>query len=288
MGRRSPNITLFKYLDYRTYLRDWYADAKENRPGFSLRSFSKDAGFRSTNFFKLVMDGDRNLTEKSVVGFMQGLRLTKQEQDFFKNLVFFTQNRTIEKKDYYYQRMLQSRKFSSLKPLEKKAYDFMTSWFHPVVRELAVAPDFDGTPDYLAERIRPPISVAQAAKSLELLTDLGLLQKTQDGRWAQTDALISTGAELKSRALLLYHQNLLELAKSRLGETAPELRDVSALTIGVLPEQIPALKKMIGDFRSEVMKLMSTNDNATDVVLLNIQMFPVTGPREAQPSGEAA
>lgn len=32
----------------------------------SLRTFSKHAGFKSPNFFKLVMDGDRNLTEDSL------------------------------------------------------------------------------------------------------------------------------------------------------------------------------------------------------------------------------
>jgi len=280
MARKSPNITVFRYLDYRPYLRDWYADAKKNRPGFSLRSFSKTAGFRSTNFFKLVMDGDRNLTEKSVLPFMRGLSLTKQEQEFFKNLVFFTQTRAFDKKDFYYQKMLQSRKFSALKPLEKKAYDFMISWYHPAVRELVVAKDFDGTPEYLSERIRPPITVAQAARSLDLLTALGFIQRTPDGRWIQSDALITTGAELQSRALLLYHQKILELSKTRLLELAPEKRDVSSLTLGVLPEQIPALKEKIREFRSEIMKFVSTNENQSEVVLLNIQMFPITGPRE--------
>jgi uncharacterized protein (TIGR02147 family) len=280
VGRRSPNIAVFGYLNYRAYLKDWYEDAKKNHPGFSFRSFSQAAGFRSTNFYKLVMDGNRNLTEKSILPFMCGLRLTKQEQDFFKNLVFFTQARTFDKKDFYYQKMLQSRRFSALKPLDKKAYDFMTCWYHPVVRELVMADDFDGTPEYVSERVRPHITVAQAAKSLELLAALGFIQKTPEGRWTQVDALITTGAELKSRALLLYHQNLLELARTRLTEISPENRDVSSLTLGILPEQLPVLKEKIREFRSEIIKLVSTNENSSEVVLLNIQLLPVTGPRE--------
>ncbi len=45
---------------------------------FSYRVFSRLAGFKSSNIFKLVMDGDRNLTEESLKKFILGLSLTGQ------------------------------------------------------------------------------------------------------------------------------------------------------------------------------------------------------------------
>lgn len=276
MSRKAPNIGVFGYLDYRAYLRDWYADRKVNHPGFSFRSFSKDAGFRSPNFFKMVMDGIRNLSEKSIIPFMKGLHLTKQEQDFFQNLVFYTQAKTEEAKRSCYERMLQSRKFSEIKPLERPQYDFFSSWYHPLVRELVLAPDFDGTPEYLVEKIRPKITLAQAAHSIELLAQLGFIVRGEDGRWRQSEALLTTGLELKSQAFMKYHQSLLEIAREQLPQIPPEIREVSSLTIGMSPGQVAAFKEKIREFRKEVMKEISTTEAPEEVYWLNIQFLPAT------------
>ena len=50
---------MFRYLDYRTFLADFYA-AKKKR-GFSFRAFSRAAGLGAPNYLKLVISGERNL-----------------------------------------------------------------------------------------------------------------------------------------------------------------------------------------------------------------------------------
>ena len=57
---KGPEV--FDYLDYRAFLRDHYLDKKQ-RQGLSFRGFSKRAGLKSPNYLKLVIDGQRNLTE---------------------------------------------------------------------------------------------------------------------------------------------------------------------------------------------------------------------------------
>lgn len=276
MVRTSSTVNVFRYLDYRKFLRDWYTEKKRSRTSFSFRCFSKRAGFRSTNFFKLVMEGSRNLTEKSLAKFVIGLKLNKQEQEFFQNLVFFNQSKTHEDRDSYYQRMLQSRKFSQLQPIEKQQYEFYAAWYHPVVRELVASKDFDGTAEWLTERIAPPITVSQAERSIKLLETLGMIEKTADNRWKQASSIISTGAEVSSLALFNYHKNLLDLSKDILEQVPAEERDVSAMTLGVMKERIPELKKKIQEFRREVLKLVSTDVHPDEVVQLDIQMFPLT------------
>src|SRR3990167_1961122 len=221
---RLHGINLFSYLDYRQFLRDWYLAAKKSRGSFSFRTFSKKAGFHSPNFFKLVMDGDRKLTEKSLSHFVTGLGLNKQEEEFFRNLVFFNQAKIHEQKDHYYQKLIQSRKFGQLKPIEKDQYDFYSTWYHPVIRELVVSKDFDGTPEWLVDRIHPKITWAQATKSIELLEKLGFIRKSPEGKWAQSTPLVTTGAESSSLVLLNYHQSLLGLTQQLLPEIPPEER----------------------------------------------------------------
>lgn len=276
MSRRPPNVNVFNYLDYRVFLRDWYADRKKSRIGFSFRSFSSDAGFTSPNFMKMVMDGIRNLTEKSIVPFLKGLKLNKQEQEFFRNLVFFSQARTPEKRNLFYERMLQSRKYSQLKPLEKSQYEFFSTWYHPVVRELVLSPGFDGTPEQIVDKIRPSITLSQASASLRLLETLGFVRRNPEGRWEQSQPLLTTGPELRSQAFMKYHQTLLEVARQTLPMIPPERRDVSSLTLGITADQIPLLKEKVREFRGEIMKMVASNDRTDHVYLLNIQFLPVT------------
>src|SRR3990167_5240725 len=184
MERAPQKVNLFGYRDYRSFLHDWYSASKKSS-GFSLRVFSKRAGFGSPSFFKLVSEGKRNLTEKSLPKFMTGLNLNKQEQDFFRNLVFFNQAAAYHEKDFYYQNLLRSKKFSQLKPIEKSHYEYYSTWYHPVIRELVISKDYDGTAEWIASRVSPPITVQQAEKSVELLEKLGFIVRIGPNQWRQ-------------------------------------------------------------------------------------------------------
>src|SRR3990172_7163201 len=91
---------IFNYTDYRAFLADFYKEAKKTK-SISLRAFSKKAGFTSPNYPKMVMDGDRNLTEESITRFVSALELNKQEEEFFRNLVLFNQAKSHAKKNLY-------------------------------------------------------------------------------------------------------------------------------------------------------------------------------------------
>jgi uncharacterized protein (TIGR02147 family) len=269
-------VTIFAYLDYRRYLRDWYEMGKATRKSLSFRAFSQRAGFKSPNFFKLVMEGKRNLTDDSLGKFADGLKLNRQERDFFKNLVLFTQASDHEDKNFFYQRLLETREFARLKPMEKSRYEYYATWYHPVVRELAVSPESDGSCEWIAKRIRPVVTPDQVQKSLDLLVTLGFLQKKGARRWKQTEPLVTTGAEVPSVTLMNYHQSLLTLTRDVLPAIPAAERDISALTLGVSRDKLPLLKKRIQDFRQGILRFVSLEEKPEDVVMLNIQFFPVT------------
>ncbi len=104
----APDI--FDYLDFRSFLRDMYAFKKEQYRQFSYRSFALKAGFSSPNFLKLVMDGQRNLTNESVAKIAQGFGLKKSERDYLENLVFMNQAQRHDERDHYYQKTLALKK----------------------------------------------------------------------------------------------------------------------------------------------------------------------------------
>lgn len=283
----NGKINLFEYRDYRQFLKDWYAAGKKSRASLSYRQFAKKAGFHTSNFLMLVMQGKRNLTEESLNKFIVALNLNKQEQEFFRNLVFFTQGETHEEKNLHYQRLLQSRKLSLMKPIEKQNYEYYSAWFHPVVRELVVSKDFDGTPEWIARRIHPAITPAQVLKSIELLEKLGFIRKENGSRWTQSSTIVSTGPELTSVVVHNYHKLLLDLSREVMDQLSMKHRDVSALTLGVPRGRIPMLREKIRSFRQEILKMVSGDTEPEEVVQLNIQFFPVTKILETKTTREA-
>lgn len=246
-----------------------------------MRKISELAGFRSPNFFKLIMDGERNITKKTLPQFQQLLKLNKEEKSFFKNLVFFNQATTHEEKNRYYQKLTQTRKFKELKLLDKDQYEFFSRWYHPIVRELVVHKDFDGHFEWISEKIYPSITSYQVRKSIELMERLGFLTKDKKGNWAQSVPVLSTGAESDEIALLTYHQSLLELSHDLVAELPAERRDISAITLGIEKNKLPLLKERIATFRREIMSL-TTESTPEEVVVLSIQLLPFTKDREKE------
>jgi len=276
MKERPRNLNLFDFSDYRIFLRAFFESAKQSRVPISFRRFAQQAGLKSTNFILLVMQGKRNLGEESIPKVTAGLKLNKQETEFFRNLVLYNQSLTHEEKDRHYCQLLRSRKYQSLQPIQSHQYEYCSKWYHSAIRELAASKDFDGTPHWIAKRIFPQVSFGEIEHSLQLLEKLGFLAKDEHGRYRQSHSILSTGAEVASVALFNYHFNMLELTKVILERLPAERRDISALTLGIQKTRLPQLKKMVQNFRQELLKFVAEEESPEEVVQVNIQMFPLT------------
>ncbi len=272
---------LFAYLDYRKYLRDAFealrAAAPRGRGKVSYRSFAQQAGFSSPNLLQLILAGKRDLAPSNIPGTARALGLNRQESAFFSDLVAFDRAEVFEEKNFHYQRMLRSRKHADARPIDKERFEYLDQWYHPAVRELAVHPGFDGDPAWIAHRLQPRITVAQAEKSLELLVRLGLLRRGEaDGRYAQTDASISTAPEIASLAVANYHRSVLKLAEASLEAFDGNRRDLRSVTLGIPRDKLPELKRKLEGFWREIQDLGSGPGPVEDVIQVNVQAFPLT------------
>src|SRR5664279_1428769 len=94
-------VNITSYVDYREYLRDFFEQKKRELRFYSYRLFSQRAGLKSPNFLKLVIMGERNLSKQSVLKFARALGINKKETEYFENLIFFNQSKTLEEKNYF-------------------------------------------------------------------------------------------------------------------------------------------------------------------------------------------
>lgn len=266
---------VYDYLDYRAFLRDLFEYNKAENKNFSYRYFSRDAGFASPNFLKLVIDGQRNLTNTSIAKIAKGFRLRKQEREFFENLVFMGQASAHDEKNHYYRKMLSVRSYTDSHRLEKASYDYFSRWYYPAIREIITFDDRRHTPKQIADRLNPKITPKEAEKALELLLGLGLIKKDSTGRWEQSDKIISTGPEVRSLVISNYHREMLKLASDSIENCPSEERDITALTLSINREALADIKARMTSLRRELLELAGNDENSDQVYQINLQVFPL-------------
>lgn len=276
---------LFEYMNFRDYLRDYYDEKKKEHAFYSFRLFSQKAGFSSPNFFKLVIDGKRNLSKESVFKFSKALDHTKKEADYFENLVFFNQSKTLEEKNAYLSNVMKVRGKSDPKKIEESEYSYYSDWYNPVIRELVAAMDFKGNFKKLGQSMVPAISADEAQRSVRLLLDLGFIQKSETGRYSRTAAVLTTGPQVRSIAIANYHKVMMQRASEAIERFPALQRDITSLTLSVSEEAFAAIVAKLQDFRKEILELSETDDQRRKVVQLNMQLFPLSNSFD-QPGGK--
>jgi len=269
---------VYDYLDYRRFLEALFQFSKASKKQFSYRFFSREAGFASPNFLKLVIGGQRNLTHTSIAKVAKGFRLRKQEREFFENLVFMNQAGTHEDKDYYYQRMLRVKGFTDGHRIDKASYDYFSKWYYPAIREIVTFHD-RLTAQQIAERLDPPVTVREAERALDVLLALDLIRKGERGGWRQNDKVITTGPEVRSVTVANYHRAMLNLASEAIDRHESSERDITALTLSVNHAQLGAIKDRIASCRRELLEMASSDQKSDQVYQVNFQVFPLTRKR---------
>ncbi len=267
---------IFKYLNYRSFLKDMFEFRKKMHDYFSYRYFSSKSGFASPNFLKLVTSGKRNLTNNSIPKIAKGFELKKKEREFFENMVFMNQATTHDERNHYYKKMMTINGNTKAQKIAKAQYDYFSKWYYPVIREIVTFGDCRHTPESIATLLNPRIKSGEVKKALKLLADLKLIKKDENGYWEQCEKKVTTGPEVKSLVVTNFHKEMLKLATEAIERHSQKERDITALTLGINGSKIPDIKKMIATFRKELLNMACDDEDSDQVIQINIQAFPLT------------
>jgi uncharacterized protein (TIGR02147 family) len=267
--------SIYDYLDYREYLKYLFEEKKKEHSFYSYRLFSMKAGFKSPNFLKLVIDGQRNLTKESVFKFVKAFNLNKRESDYFENLVFLNQSKTIDEKNSYLVRLMHLRVKSDPKKIEESEYEYYSNWYNPVIRELVTAIDFRDDFKKLGASVIPCISAADAKRSVELLIKLKMIEKKKISYY-KTSISLTTGPQVRSVAIANYHKAMMKLAADSIERFSADTRDITSLTMAVSDTTYNIIIEKLQALRREMLDMAEADQKTDKVVQLNLQLFPLT------------
>jgi uncharacterized protein (TIGR02147 family) len=271
---KAPDV--FKFRDYRAFLRAFYAENKAQGYGFSLRAFSKRAGLRSSNYLKLVMDGDRNLTPEMAARFARACALRGHAAGYFCELVLFNQARSADERERAYAHLSRFKRYRKVYRLDRAQEAYYSRWYIPVIRELAARSDFSEDPQWIAKRLLPPITPREAAHALAVLLELSLLVRDEEGRLRQSEPVVQTADRPLGHHVVNFHRAMMERAAEALDRVPREQREIASLTFCLPEARALELKAQLERFRDELMHSYSGDAGRGRVMQLNLQFFPLT------------
>lgn len=267
---------IFEFTNYRKFLKAYYDAQKNKNKGFSHRSFAQKAGYSSSNFLYLIIEGKRNLNRDYITKFSQAMGLTKKEQQYFETMVSFNQAATPEAKRYYLEILSTMSKKRTGTPLKDDQYEFISNWYYPVIRELVTLPHFTEDLNWIANRLHRKITPAQAKDAIRALLDIGLLKRDESGRLAQADTHLITDDEIFNTAAYSFHNQMIDMAKEMLNTIDGANREISGVTMSVSKKQFKEIKQRVQDFRDAILKYLTDNPEMPETVFqMNVQLFPI-------------
>ncbi len=266
--------SVFEYLDYRAYLKDFYDERKAQHSFFSYRYFGDKVGIDPSYLLKVMLKS-RHLSEKSIPRVSAFCGLAGNEVEYFSTLVHFVKAQSQSESKLLFEKLLSIRYVKSRRLIEQQ-YEYFHTWYHPVVRSVLEYFDFKDDYALLGRQLSPPISAKEARASVRLLEKLKLIQRDNDNRYRLTDTAITTGDEWHSVAIAAFQEQTIRLSQEAVDRHERQYRDISTVTMNIDAADFEEIRERITEFRRSIISFVNESTGPDRTYQLNIQLFPLT------------
>ncbi len=268
--------SIYSYTDYRTFLRDYFAEKKKNNKSFSLKILADQAGFKARDYILRVMNGTRNLSQSGCYKLSRALRLSDRETGYFINLVAFNQAQTPCEKEFFFLRMAEVCRHGKQQKLRREQFEYFSEWYYSALRSILPVMDFGDDYGAIGRFLSPNLSASQVEKAIDFLLAAGLLEKKGIGKYDVRASQLIAGEAVHSVAMIKFHRQALNLAQRALDIYNADERDFTGVTMSLSRQGFEKIREEIATFRKKVMEIAEHDHNENGVFQLNIQLFPLS------------
>ncbi len=284
-----PHPDLSEYMDFRKYLLDFYehkrsATAGQYRP-YNYQAFSAAANIRSPNYLKMIIEGQRNLSEDMIQKFAKALGFNKAQGEEFKWLVLLNQTSDPAERNFYLKKLTEQRFEMQLKSgqIDRKTWEKIPNWITWVVYALVdqAGVSFDGS--RLKEILRGRASEDQIQHAIESLLSKGELKRLENGQLVKARAIMESAEDIPVALVRKLQMQLMYLGLESLYQDDPKDREFGTLTLSLTRQEFEEIKFKLRQMRKSIHKdnaIARMKEKGERVYQLNIQLFPITNPSE--------
>jgi uncharacterized protein (TIGR02147 family) len=273
--KKLPSV--FDYSSFRKWIKDYIEAYKGSDSSFSYRAAARKFGFASPNYLQQVIDGKRNLSDKSIAQISSACKIGKKASYYFSLLIHFAQAEDFADKNRLFSEIIRSKTNSSVMKIMADQLEYYNEWYHCVVRELVVGMKMDSMDHAaLARKVYPAILPKQVKKSIAMLLRRGFIRTNEEGVLEQASPLLTTDRETHSIAIRNFHRKMLCIAQDSLAAVPPEKREISSITMKISRAGVDRVKMRIQDFKEELMQIIKEDENTDRVYQANFILFPLS------------
>jgi uncharacterized protein (TIGR02147 family) len=265
--------SIFDYLDYRLFLRDFYETQKRECSYFSYRYISGKIGLDAGYLVK-ILQGKLHIPEKHIDGFCALCKFSEKENAYFRTLINFNKAKSESQIKIHFEKLM-SFKSPGKHRLQKFQYEYYQKWYYTAIRSLIGIVRFSGDNESLSQMLTPQVSPSEVKKAVELLEELKLIEKDHSGVYNLTEMFVTTGESWRSLAVKDFQRETIQLAAESLDRHKKENRDISTVTVAINKKDLNELKEKITEFRNTILKLAEDRCDPDTVFQLNVQLFPL-------------
>jgi uncharacterized protein (TIGR02147 family) len=265
---------IFRYHDMRAYLATLFVYLREVDPQFSLRHLAEKSGV-SLGLLSGVIANKITLTEKALHKISPHLGLPQNEVIFFGWLRALSESSKNEERVRAFNNIRRHGRFSEAQKKELDAYRYLTKWYYPVVRELALWPEFQLDAKWVRDRLNGKISLVEAKDALLFLLSRGYLVTDDNGVVRLGTPKITCTGGIFRLAMSEYHKQLLDIAKNSIAEIERDHRDINALTISCDEDGILAVKEIFREALEKLRLIGEGRSRKSKVLQMHLLAFPV-------------
>ena len=267
----KPNI--LKYIEYSSYLRDFYSWAKLENSTFSYQNWAAEAGLASKGYLRMVVIGKRKLTQETMCKILPTLGLDLNGVELFKVLVELDQSKTLEAKTTAYEKILKIKSFNKVSEIEND-YDYLSNpclpRLHVILGVKGISKIEKDISKYLGQ------SLAEVRKMLNRLEDLNLA-KNENGNWSSKDQITLVSNKVNNIGVQHFHKNSLETSIEAINLDSTE-RHFNAIYCTLDRKSYVDVTKRIEAFTRELLLDYSNKEMITDKKLyqINTNLIPMS------------
>lgn len=273
----KTELSIFKYVDYRLFFREYYSARNKADRHFSHRYLSEKLGDKSPSFFLKVIQGQRRLSDDQLEKITKMFDLDREESRYLQAMYRYGIAKDNAEREYHLGLMV-AISSPSRKELGSEASDFYSEWYHSVVRALLGVLDVSDDFTQLTRRLKPTLTAIQTRQSMQLLERLKLIEKNTKGFWKPQENAIFFKSPIQDATMRSYRLKCLDLAK--LAVSAPQSQNPPQFfttTMTVSEDALERIRKNLAKFRSEVRTIVSRdNQQQTRVVQLQDVLLSLT------------
>lgn len=266
---------IFRYHDYREFLRDWFNFLKQTKPGFSLRSLARESGLAS-GYLPMVLSGSRNLSAKALEKCSRYLALTPRERNYLDLLRTLGDSDAPEARREAFEKIQRYRTYQQVNPREIEVYRYLTRWFYVAIREMALLPGFRPDARWIQARLKGKVSLKEVQQALDFLISNGFMTVQPDGTVKVPQKDMQCIGGVFKLALGNFHSEMLGLAIEAISNTPRDKRSVTGHTMAVSEKNYDKMVKILEGALKQIADLEETDDSANDVYHVALAAFPLS------------